>query len=424
MRPSEGTSSFRRSPGCRQKGLLMRMTLRWTVLTVALVLLFAPGAAWAQPVFTPSQDPLAGAQVFGAKGCSKCHSVNGVGGKVGPDLAKISRPRTFYDLAADMWNHLQKMSAKWQEFGVTRPRLDSREAADLVGFLFTLNYFDSPGNAAVGRKLFTEKRCVLCHTYQGTGGVVGPNLDHLGQFRSPIYVASAMWNHGPQMAEKMKEKGIERPTFTGTELKDLIAYLAPATAGPQEGPIYALPGRPETGRQLFAEKRCIECHAVGGVGGKVGPDLVERGVRQSPIEFAATIWNKAPLMMAAMKPRGITVPQLTPAEMADIVAYLYSVRYFGNAGNVSNGWTVATRKGCLTCHAVRGERGKPASDVTKWKGLDTPAATLAALWNHAVVTPPSIGGQKAEWPLFKPQEMADLIALLQSLGTAQPPKSS
>jgi mono/diheme cytochrome c family protein len=398
----------------------MRMTPWWAVLAVALVL-SGLGTAWAQPVFTASQDPLAGAQVFGAKGCAKCHSVNGVGGKVGPDLAKIPRPRTFYDLAADMWNHLQKMSGRMQEMGITRPRLDAREAADLVGFLFTLNYFDTPGNAEAGKKLFTEKKCVLCHTYQGMGGVVGPSLEHLGQFRSPIYVAAAMWNHGPQMAEKMKEKGIERPTFTGNELRDLIAYLVPATAGSQEGPVYALPGRPEVGRQLFAEKRCVECHAVGGVGGKVGPDLVERGVRQSPIEFATTIWNKEPKMAEAMKARGIALPQLTPAEMADIVAYLYSVRYFGAAGNVQNGWTVATRKGCLTCHAVRGERGKPASDVAKWKGLDSPAAVLAALWNHAVVTPPSIGGQKAEWPLFKPQEMADLIALLQSLGTKQAP---
>jgi len=401
----------------------MRMTARWTVPAVALVLLGA-GAAWAQPVFTPSQDPLAGARVFGAKGCSKCHSVNGVGGKVGPDLARISRPRTFFDLAADMWNHLQRMTAKMQELGITRPKLDAREAADLVGFLFTLNYFDSPGNAEAGRKLFTEKRCILCHTYRGVGGVVGPNLDHLSQFRSPIYVASAMWNHGPQMAEKMKEKGIERPTFTGTDLRDLIAFLAPATAGLQEGPVYALPGSPDAGRQLFAEKRCIECHAVGGVGGHVGPDLVERGVRQSPMEFAATIWNKAPAMGVAMRRRGITLPQLSPGEMADIVAYLYSVRYFGNAGHISNGWTVATQKGCLHCHAVSGERGKPASDLNKAKGLDSPAAVLASLWNHAVVTPPNIGGQKWEWPLFKPQEMADLIALLQSLGAKQIQKRS
>ncbi|HXJ79510.1 MAG TPA: c-type cytochrome [Candidatus Methylomirabilis sp.] len=398
------------------------MTARWTGLAVVLVML-GFGTALAQSGFAAGQDPLAGAQVFAAKGCSKCHAINGVGGKVGPDLAKISKPHTFYDLATAMWNHLPKMTSKMKQLGIDRPQLDSREAANLAGFLFTLNYFDSPGNATAGRTLFTEKKCAVCHTYHGSGGAVGPNLDHLMQFRSPIYVAAAMWNHGPQMAEKMKEKGIARPTFTAKELRDLIAYLAPATAGPQEGPVYALPGSPELGRQLFAQKSCIECHAVGGVGGKVGPDLVQRGVRQSPIEFAATIWNKAPAMAAAMSARNISLPQLTPAEMADIVAYLYSVRYFGSAGNVQNGWTVATRKGCLTCHAVRGEQGKSASDVTKWKGLDSPSAVLAALWNHDVITPPSIGGQKPGWPLFKPQEMADLIALLQSLGSQPPQKN-
>src|SRR5215470_8794778 len=210
----------------------MPMPRKCVMLTVTLICLAVNGVGRAETVLSAGQDPLAGAQVFDAKGCVKCHSINGVGGKVGPDLAKISRPHTFYDLAAGMWNHLQKMTGKMKELGITRPRLDSREAADLVGFLFTLNYFDSPGNAEIGRKVFIEKKCVVCHTFHGSGGVVGPNLDHLTQFRSPIYVAAAMWNHGPQMAEKMKENGIERPSFTGAELKDLIAYLVPATAGP------------------------------------------------------------------------------------------------------------------------------------------------------------------------------------------------
>jgi mono/diheme cytochrome c family protein len=396
----------------------MIRTVRWTVVAVALFL-WPLGAGWAQTVLSPSQDPLAGSRVFGAKGCVKCHSVNGVGGKVGPDLARISRPRSFFDLASGMWNHLHHMTDRMKQLGFTRPQLDAREAGDLVGFLYAVHYFDPPGSGDAGKRLFSEKRCIVCHTVRGTGGVVGPDLDHLQQFRSPIYVASAMWNHGPAMAEVMKAKGVDRPTFTGPELRNLIAFLAPATAGPQEGPLYVLPGRAEAGRLLFAEKRCVECHAVGGVGRRVGPDLVERRIRQSPVEFAATIWNKAPAMAAAMQPRGITIPQLKPEEMADLVAYLYSVRYFAG-GNVQQGYAVATQKGCFNCHAVRGERGKPASDLAKAKALDSSAGVLAALWNHAVVTP-TIAGKKADWPTFKPEEMADLVAMLQSL--SQPRKT-
>jgi mono/diheme cytochrome c family protein len=392
--------------------------VRRLILTVA-VLVALPGAVSAQPAMSPAQDPVAGSQVFGSKGCIKCHSVNGVGGKVAPDLARTMRARSFVDLATAMWNHLPQMADRMKQLGITRPQLDSKEAGDLVGFLYTLNYFDLPGSADAGARLFSEKRCIICHTVRGKGGVVGPNLDHLRQFRSPIFVASAMWNHGPQMAERMKERGIERPTFTGKELRDLIAYLAPATAGPEEGPLYVLPGRAESGRQLFSEKRCVECHAVGGAGGRVGPDLVERGLRQSPIEFAATIWNKAPAMAAAMKPRGISVPQLMPEQMADIVAYLYSVRYFGG-GSVQQGYAVASQKGCLNCHVIRGERGKPASDLMKVKGLDSPAAVLAALWNHALVTP-TVAGKKMDWPFFASQEMADLVAMLQF--ASQPQKA-
>jgi mono/diheme cytochrome c family protein len=392
------------------------MTRAAISVAVIVALSLCPyGAAWGQLVPGPSQDPLAGARVFGAKGCNRCHSINGLGGKVGPDLARIARPHSFFDLAADMWNHLGKMVPRMQQLGIPPPRLDDREVGDLVGFLYTLNYFDRPGDAAAGRKLFREKRCILCHQARGTGGVVGPDLDSLQQFASPIFIASAMWNHAPRMAEVMKEKGIERPRFTGQELRDLIAFLSPATAGAQEGPLYVLPGRPDTGRQLFTEKHCIECHSVGGTGGKVGPDLVELGVRRSPIEFAAAIWNKEPLMLAAMKSRSIKTPQLRPDEMADIVAFLYTVRYFGNAGTPLNGYAVLTQKGCLSCHAISSERGKPASDLTRLDGLDSPAAVLAALWNHALVMQADIKGKKNEWPQFRSQEMADLVALLQSL---------
>jgi mono/diheme cytochrome c family protein len=392
----------------------MAQTVRLAVAVAGLLLMGSLDAAWAQPVFSPSQDPLAGARVFGAKGCVKCHSINGVGGKVGPDLARVLKPHSFYDVATTMWNHLPRMAERMKQLGITRPQLTAQEAGDLVGFLYTLHYFDPPGNVAAGRQLFSEKKCIVCHQVGGTGGVVGPNLDSLKQFASPIYVASAMWNHGPAMAEAMKAKGVERPTFTAQELRDLIAFLAPATGGAPEGPLYVLPGRPELGRELFVEKKCIQCHSVGGAGGQVGPDLVALGVRRSPVEFAATIWNKAPAMMAAMATRNITVPKLRPEDMVDLVAYLYSVRYFASGGSVPKGWVVASNKGCLQCHPVSGERGKPASDLTRAKGLDSSAAVLAALWNHTLVTP-SVAGKKLEWPVLKANEMADLITLLESL---------
>jgi mono/diheme cytochrome c family protein len=397
----------------------MRGVSRSCLIVGALVIVgLSLTAASSAQVPAPAQDPLAGSRVFGTKGCVKCHAVNGIGGRVGPDLARIARPRSFYDLATAMWNHLPRMADRMQQMGIERPHLEVQEAADLIGFLYTLNYFDLPGTAAVGRRLFTEKRCVVCHQVDGVGGVVGPTLDHLRPFRSPIYVAAAMWNHGPQMAEAMAARGIQRPTFTGAELRDLIAFLAPGTGGSPDGPIYVLPGRADNGRRLFAEKRCAECHSVSGEGGRVGPDLGERAVRRSPIDFAAEMWNKAPRMLAEMRPRGITAPQLRPEEMADLIGYLQSVRYFAGPGNVQRGYAVATSKGCLTCHGVGGERGKSASDLSKVR-LTNPAAVVAALWNHAVITAPAPGGGKLAWPEFRPEEIADLAAMLGAMGRSR-----
>ena len=393
----------------------MRPSVRWRAVLTAALTVCAAGTAWAQPAGSAGQDPVAGASVFAAKGCVKCHAVNGSGGKIGPDLARLPRARSFFDLPTAMWNHLPRMADRMRQLGIDRPKLSDQETRDLVAFLYSLNYFDPPGNRDNGRKLFAAKRCSVCHQVGGSGGSVGPALDSLKQFGSPIYVATALWNHGPQMAEVMKQHGVERPTLTGAELRDLIAFVAPATAGPAPGPIYAVPGRGEGGRALFAEKRCVECHSAAGAGGPVGPDLVDRTARRSPVEFAAAMWNKAPAMTAAMQQRGIAVPTLRPEEMADLVAYLYSVRYFAS-GNISRGWKTAYEKGCLTCHAVFGERGKTAGDLTKYTGLDSPTAIIAALWNHTLVTAPAPGGTRSAWPVFNSTEMADLVALLQSLG--------
>jgi mono/diheme cytochrome c family protein len=386
------------------------------IILATLLGLIALDPASAQSLFSPTQDPLAGSRVFGTKGCGKCHAVNGVGGKVGPDLGRIPRPRSFYDLTAAMWNHLPKMTDRMRQLGIVRPSLNPQETADLIAFLYTLNYFDPPGNVQAGRRLFTEKKCVVCHQVAGVGGVVGPNLDFLQQFGSPILIAAELWNHGPAMAEAMRARKVERPTFKNAELRDLIAYLKSASRGQADEPLYVLPGNAEEGRRLFSEKKCVECHSVRGQGGRVGPDLAERELHRSLTQFAAAMWNKAPKMREAMKAKGISIPHLQAREMADLVAYLYSVQYFAQPGDLRKGRELLSSKGCLGCHALSGQGGKVASDLARVKRLDSPPAVISALWNHSFIMQERAERRKLQWPELNSEEMASLAAFLQSLG--------
>ncbi|HEY3304059.1 MAG TPA: c-type cytochrome [Candidatus Binatia bacterium] len=391
--------------------------MRWVgrIIAAVAVLLGTECLAFAQPLFSPTQDPIAGSRVFGSKGCSSCHSIDGVGAKAGPDLGRARRAHSFYEFAAAIWNHLPGMAERMRQAKIQRPSLSPGEAADLIAFLYTLDYFDPPGNAETGKRLFTEKKCIVCHQSGGAGGVVGPNLDSLKQYGSAIFVAAAMWNHGPAMAEAMRARGIARPTFSGSELVDLIAFLKSAAPDSSPWALYILPGSPESGRQLFQAKRCIECHSAAGQGGKIGPDLADKALQRSMTEFAAAMWNKAPAMTAAMKSRRIAVPRLEAADMSDIVAYLYSVQYFARPGDGKKGRELAAQKGCLACHSIDGKAGKGAPDLARVKGLDAPQALIAALWNHSFLTERRLEGQKILWPQFRADEMAHLAAFLQEL---------
>src|SRR4030065_579667 len=123
----------------------LRISLAAWSLVIAVSVLLAANEWIRLP-----EDPLKGWSVFEGKGCIKCHSIHGHGGKDGPDL---------------------------------------------------------------GEKLFSEKGCIKCHSVGGKGGTIGPKLDEMKRYASPLYMAQAMWNHGPEMEVRMKELGIRRPRF-------------------------------------------------------------------------------------------------------------------------------------------------------------------------------------------------------------------
>ncbi len=391
--------------------------LAGAVLVLALVLgAAADAAAQALPTpFAPDWAMFAGWDVFARKGCGRCHSVRGAGGTTGPDLARVGAGRGFYDWAAAMWNHLPAMRQRLREARTDQPLLTARQVSELMAFLFTTQYFDVLGDARAGEQLFTAKGCVQCHAIGGQGGSVGPPLDRLGPANSPVLVAAAMWNHGPAMAEAMRQRGIARPTFQDHEMSHLIAYLVSAGRPAAGETVQVVPGTPDRGQAVFTQRGCAACHAIGGRGGTVGPPLGRPGQHVSLTRFTALMWNHGPGMWDKMRERGIEVPQLSGQDVADILAYLYSAHYFDVATSPQRGQQLVRDKGCLTCHSVRGQGGKIAADFARSKVVGSPSAIVAAMWNHAVYMEERMQQMQVAWPRLTGQELGDITAYLTSL---------
>lgn len=392
----------------------------WRPLALAaLVVLTAADAALAQ-VFTPLGDPLKGERLFEAKGCIRCHRVEGGrGGTVGPDLSRLGQQRDLLQLAGLLWTHSPGMSAKMQELGITRPVLSGSEMADIMAFLYALNYFDEPGDPARGARLFREKQCVSCHGSGGTGGSIGPPIERLGDYGSALLMIQAMWNHAWEMQERMATLDIQRPLFQGTDMADLLAFLR--REGRREGLAAPglVPGDPREGWKLFTVKGCIRCHSVQGEGGKVGPDLSQRRLPQTPSGLAGLLWNHSSRMRQMMAQLEVPPPTFTGSEVSDLVAYLYFIGFFGPPANATRGRVLFSAKGCVRCHAVNGRGGTVGPDLARSEAVLSPVEAARLMWNHAPLMEARMHELGIPWPTFQGNEMADLLAYLASIPTAR-----
>ena len=82
----------------------------------------------------------------------------------------------------------------------------------------------------------------------------------------------------------------------------------------------------DRGRVLFAEKGCVACHAVNGVGGEDATPLDAHDMDQmmNPFELAAKMWAMAPFMIEAQEEAFGEQILFSGDELADIIAFLHS----------------------------------------------------------------------------------------------------
>src|SRR5580658_10618876 len=145
-----------------------------------------------------------------------------------------------------------------------------------------------------------------------------------------------------------------------------------------------IPGDSTRGAKVFQTQHCVKCHAVNGVGGRVGIDLGRTvGRKFTPASLASTMWNHAPVMWSAIEGVGVEMPHLTANDAADLFAYFYSTRFFDPPGDVAHGQQTFEQRHCSTCHGVEESHAEGAPPVLKWESLSDSVVLAQQMWNHS-----------------------------------------
>jgi len=283
--------------------------------------------------------------------------------------------------------------------------------------LLSAQGIELPSDPLAGRLVFEAKGCLHCHALGGYGGTIGPDFARDQFFGSAADLASALWNHIPEMNREYRRLGLVRPSLTETEMIQLMGFLYYLRYLGQ-------PGSALRGKALLDEKGCTACH---GAGAETSRAPAFRDVQQdaSPVNLVQAMWNHGPAMQAEADAQGIGYPLLGPDDIGDISAYLQAAmpdtRIRMSPGNPKRGRTVFETKKCVVCHAVTGEKGKagPNFDARDLRRSITQFASL--MWNHAPIMREGMKSEHLEWPVFEGSEMADLIAYLYFLGYQDEP---
>jgi mono/diheme cytochrome c family protein len=174
-------------------------------------------------------------------------------------------------------------------------------------------------------------------------------------------------------------------------------------------------GDASRGVVLFTGKECARCHRPRGEPG-VGPPLEEVRRPQGAFELAGRLWNHAPAMFTTFGREGLPWPEISPAEMGDLMAYLEADPARDPAPDLYKGETLLVRKGCLKCHNLKGEGGRVGPDLGQPRALyESAAAWAAAMWVHTPRMAVKALDVGVWYPRFVEDELGNLVGYLRTV---------
>lgn len=264
-----------------------------------------------------------------------------------------------------------------------------------------------PQNPLDGRIVFERYGCINCHSINGYGGKIAPDFNSKNFLSGDYDLITNMWNHSSKMIQKMQQMNIIQQKMGSDDFRNLryfIYFLG----------FISTNGSVSKGKELFTQMKCAECHSVNkSVPGKI--NLANIGSYASPIFLAQVMWNHAVGMHQKQKVSNIQIPLFKENEFADLAAYLEAISTLGKRnknfmypGNPAKGEKLFDTKKCSYCH-LKTNIGTPIKNINLQRTVNEIAGLM---WNHSNVMESAMSKHKISWPMFKEDEMGNLIAYL------------
>lgn len=139
-----------------------------------------------------------------------------------------------------------------------------------------------PENVQAGKDLYLAN-CSGCHGSDAAGGVAGegPNIQRLPATLGDQAVSAIIRDgvHGTGMPAFSQLTGDQRAAIVA-----FIRTLAPPTPA-------VVNGDPASGKIVYEENKCAECHIIDGEGGDLGPELTNIGATVQPDVLRQALLN-------------------------------------------------------------------------------------------------------------------------------------
>ena len=219
-------------------------------------------------------------------GCYACHLVRGH-----EEFRSEAPPlRTIAVKTGAVWLRRWLKDPKSIDPNTTMPNFDLSEAEidELSHALFgrtpppelvaavAASALEPPGDPAAGKKVFSEARCISCHTVEGKGQGTAPELSKVASSANRGWLLAFVRDpHAFNPKTRMPQYG-----FSAAESRDVVAYLEDELRdfdAPQDilAPLPVNKTLAEKGERTFRARGCFSCHGDSGASAaeRFGPDL-------------------------------------------------------------------------------------------------------------------------------------------------------